>query len=116
MALYDVQCFHCGAEKEEYRPMSECDKCTPCKCGGEFRIVIKKAPPIGGSLDGDFTPHYDHQAGRHFQHADQKRNWLKETGKVQLGGDFSPKPGSKDRSQVKMTASQARNGFKRGDL
>jgi len=117
MPLYDTKCFECGAEQEEHRKLSEAHICPPCTCGGEYRIIIKTAPSVQGStLDGSFTPHYDTSAGRYFQHASEKTHWLKETGKVQLGGNFSPKLGDKGKSQIPMTKDQAKKGISSGDL
>ncbi len=96
MRYRHVKCVECKADL--IAPVNELVvECDSCEYSVEVPPIeyIHSLPGAGWS-DTRFEPHFDYQLGRHFNNADEKRNFLKASGKEQTDGFASPK----DRASV----------------
>lgn len=114
MVLHDFQCSKCDLVHEEYvSPEQVNTKCPSCQ--GKAKKIYLSVPKAVG-LD-EFNAHYDIQLGKYFSSADEKKKFLKDTGKLQEG-TMSPRKSS--RSRIICSREQAKRfdalDFKQSEL
>lgn len=90
MILRDFKCGKCGKVFEEL--VDSHRMAIKCDCGGKSHITITKS---NLSNCHGWNSHWDIQLGQYFESSEQKRDFLKKTGRAQDSGFESPKRSTK---------------------
>lgn len=114
MPVYEYYCV-CGEETEEFRSIDERYKAPRCECGAKMKLGMSKTRVMNCD---SFNPHYDVTQGEYFGSAEEKKDYLRRTGKVQSSGQFSPRRSTKmqvicNREQAKHLDSPTKESEKR---
>lgn len=104
MILKDFKCPNCGV-KELMCESSETE--LLCECGSISHSVITKISTT--STNDSFNPHYDLQLGKHFSSKEEKKSFLKMTGRAQLSGPPSPRKSTT--TSIMCNKSQSKKEF-----
>ena len=105
IVVKDIECPKCGIKEVSIE--SGIRDCR-CECG-LMAHVLPCAPRVVGA--DSFNPHFDQQLGKHFDTAEEKKTFLRETGRDQVGGPPSPRKSNK--SNIICTKEQAKREFGR---
>ncbi len=115
MPVYEYYC-KCGFETEEFRKIDERYKVPICEnCFEKMKLGISKTRVMNAE---SFNPHYDVTQGEYFGSAEEKKDYLRKTGKLQSSGQFSPRRSTKmqvicNREQSKHLDSPTKESEKR---
>ena len=89
MVVKEFLCTKHGLFDEYVVQDSQETKCSKCK--RTAKRVFFTPPQLTGEVRNHFNPHYDEQVGEYFSSYEEKKAFLKKTGRTQISGQHSPR-------------------------